>query len=105
VGLDNQEIFAITLLGCGGWFFAQLNILNALLILQGRLKLGFIALVANLIGLIIAATLSHSLAAFAAILIAARIVGVFASYISLPQGAVGLGEFLEELRHGAGFLS
>ncbi|HEX8374057.1 MAG TPA: hypothetical protein VF606_02645, partial [Geminicoccaceae bacterium] len=100
-----EEAVAVGLLALGGLFFAQVNVLNALLVLQGRVQLSFIPPLANLAGLGVAAATASSLAGFAAVLALFRLAGVAMVYARLDLAPVAPRAVLARVRAGAAFLT
>jgi O-antigen/teichoic acid export membrane protein len=105
VGRDVPEAVAIALFAVGGCFFAQTNILNALLVLQGRLRLSLFPALFNTVGIVGAAGLAGSLATFAAMLAIPRLIGIAIVCCALPQECVSMRRLWQHLRPGFGLLS
>ena len=105
VAHDAYEAAAVGLLSLGGLFFAQSNILTALLLLQGRARLAALPPFANLAGLCIAALATTTLTGFALVLAAFRLAGIAIVFAQLPLARVAPRAVLARLRAGSAFLT
>jgi O-antigen/teichoic acid export membrane protein len=104
-GHSPTEVIAIILLGMGGPFFAQSNIASALQVLQGRAGEAILPPLGNLVGLIVGASIAHSLVTFALVLALFRTVGVFIAFLRLPLARLPVGGFLAHLRGSIRFIT
>jgi O-antigen/teichoic acid export membrane protein len=104
-GQDLEEAIVISLLACGGWFFAQTNIFYALFVLQDRVRLAIIPPIVNIVGIAVAAAFANSLLVFAATLVVARLVGIFGICLRLPYRAVSPRRLWRHLYPSLGILS
>ena len=67
-----NEIFEIALFALGGYFFGQTNVLNTLLLLNNRIHWSIFTPLMNSVGMLIAALMTDTLMAFAAVLLITR---------------------------------
>ena len=104
-GHSAREALAIALLALGGPFFAQMNVVNALQVLQGKAAHSIIAPLGNLTGLILGALFAPSLVAFAALLAMFRFLGIAVAFLFLPLGRLRLREAMSHMAEGSRFLT
>ncbi|WP_431858574.1 lipopolysaccharide biosynthesis protein [Azospirillum sp.] len=103
LGRDGDEAMAIAWFACGGLFFAQVNVFNALLVLQRRAALSVLPHLYSSAGILLAALLADGLLDFAMIVGIQRIIGVFLCFL-LPHSRIDLRAFFRHARESAHFM-
>lgn len=104
-GRSWMEAATIACLAMGGAFFAQGNVVNSLLVLQGRAAQSIVAPLGNLAGLIAGALLCRSLFTFALVLMVFRTAGIVLSFRHLPLGRLRLRQAFGHVRTETRFLT
>jgi O-antigen/teichoic acid export membrane protein len=105
VGHSPTEMVAIVMLGMGGPFFAQTNITGALQVLQARAHEAILLPVGNLAGLVVGVVLTHSLAAFALVLVLFRTAAMLLAFFRLPLAPLPLTTIFLHLRDGVRYVT
>ena len=100
-----SECLVIVFLAMGGPFFAQVNILTSLQVLQGRTAHAIIPGAANLLGLVIGAWLGSTYLWFAILLTLFRFAGIAGAFLLLPKALSSVRTVLDHFREGAHFLT
>jgi O-antigen/teichoic acid export membrane protein len=88
------EWLEIALFAYGGYFFAQMNVLNVLLLLQQRARWAIVPPLVNVAGMVVGVLLGRSLVQFAFVLLIARAVGSVWLFASMKYEAVNLKKIL-----------
>jgi len=105
VSQNYDQVLAIIFFTCGGWFFSQANIINSLLVLQGRAILSIVLPFVNFFGIFISFMFANTISQFAFIIFAFRILGVLTLWLFLPYERVSVRRFWSVARSSLKFLS
>jgi hypothetical protein len=103
LGQDANEALAITLFAVGGFYFAQINILTTLLLLQNRPLLTLVPPTIGALG-IVAMLWLDTLVEMALLLALTRVLGVALVFAFLPYARLTLAQARGYTVAGAGFL-
>jgi len=104
MGHDFQEITEIAVFSAAGDLFAQSNIVNTLLLLQGRTRLSVVPPLLNCAGILLGMVSAETLFQFGMMFIASRLLGNVLLFINMQYEPVGWSVILQQAKKGAKFL-
>jgi len=105
MGRDKSEAATIALLAMGGAFFAQTNVMFALLVQQGQEKRLILAPGGNLVGLVAGFAFQQTFVGFSLVVCICRFVGLFALFRGLRLVRISLRDIGHHIWAGTRFLT